>query len=500
VEKIAKLFPDVIVEKRDGNGELKKIIDFDLLRQELSDESSCTENERYNLTWPGKKTAAAAVNAPAYKTLYAVKKGSADWDNTQNIYIEGDSIDALKILQENYFNKIKCIYIDPPYNTGKTFIYNDKFKSSKNKYSRQLSMRYDYAGGISFDNSELSGKINDCWLSMMYSRLRLARNLLRDDGVIFISIDDNEIHNLRKICDEIFGAGNFLGCFVINMTPNARDYGHIGKMHEYALFYAKKISETITFMLPDSEKKFKYSDEFGGFNIHPLYNSNVAFNSVNRPNLYYPFYLLPDSKIAGDFYEISLKKSKGSIEIYPPISIKGDAQFVWRWCKEKSEINLNKEIIGYKTAGGGYRIVQKMRTAKKLIRSLILDKDITSRKGTAEIEELFGKKIFSFPKPLKLIYNFCKISLGPSDIVLDFFAGSATTAHAVMKLNAEDGKNRKYIIVQLPEKLPEDSEAYKAGYKNICEIGRERIRRAAKKIQAETGAGIDYGFRLFKII
>lgn len=339
----------------------------------------------------------------------------------------------------------------------------------------------------------------------MYPRLKLARNLLTDDGVIFISIDDNEQENLKKLCNEIFGENNFLGTFIVNSTPNARDYGHIGKMHEYVLFYSKNILKTETFLLPEIEKVFKYNDECGGFNIHPLYNSNVAFNKFNRPNLYYPFYLNPKKKINENFYEISLTKEKDSIEIFPPCSVKDNIQFVWRWGKEKASKNLNIDIIGYKTNDNEYRIVQKMRHSEKLIRSLLLKTEYSSRKGTAEVETIFNNKLFSFPKPLTLLLDFIKVGLKSNSIILDFFSGSATTAHAVMQLNAEDGGNRKYIMVQLPEVCDEKSEAYKAGYKNICEIGKERIRRAGEKIKsdetlpAENREKLDIGFKVFKL-
>ena len=334
---------------------------------------------------------------------------------------------------------------------------------------------------------------------MLYPRLRIAKDFLKDTGVIFISIDDNEQQNLRKICDEIFGAQNFLGTFVVNSTPNARDYGHMGKMHEFCLMYAKNAEVTVTNMLPDMSKTFKYKDAKGGYNIHPLYNSNEAFHKENRPNLYYPFYLYKDEPVGNGFYKIGLEPRDNSVEIYPPKSLKNGVQFVWRWGKDKSTRYMNEEIIGYETSPNEYRIVQKMRHSEKLIRSILFDTKYSSRRGTAEVESLLDGKIFSFPKPVSLISDFCRVGLGENDTVMDFFSGSATTAHAVMQLNAEDGGNRKFILVQLPEETDSKSEAYKAGYKTICDIGEERIRRAGKKIKEETGADIDYGFRCFKV-
>ncbi|HMG68606.1 MAG TPA: site-specific DNA-methyltransferase [Chitinophagaceae bacterium] len=342
---------------------------------------------------------------------------------------------------------------------------------------------------------------------MMYPRLFLAKNLLQNDGVIFVHIDDNEVHNLRLLMNEIFGEENFLGQFIINSTPNARDYGHIGKMHEYTLFYARNNALAQTNLIEDKEKHFKYIDETGGYNIHPLYNSNVAFTPLNRKNLYYPFYLNLDNKIETNFYEIGLSPFNNSVEIFPPKSVKDNVQFVWRWGKEKSLSEMNKNIIGYKTEEGEYRIVQKMRTSEKLIRSLLLEKDYSTRRGTAEAEEILGKKIFDFPKPVGLIKLFLKAGLSDGDYVLDFFSGSGTTAQAVLELNEEDGGSRKFIMVQFPEPIGMDSEAYKEGYHTIAEICRDRIRNVLKKIKTKQLASPELftnnhpapGFKSFKL-
>lgn len=490
VEKIGKLFPNCITEGKDENGQTTKFVDFDMLKQELSKVVVDGNDERYMLNWAGKKQSILTANSPINATLRPCeeesvgKDGKAGGFDSENLYIEGDNLDVLKLLRETYLNKIKMIYIDPPYNTGNDFVYNDDFATSAEEYL-QNSKSYDEEGNRMVQNLNSSGRFHSDWLSMMYPRLKLARDLLTDDGVIFISIDDNEQANLKKICDEIFGENNFIGTFIINSTPNARDYGHIGKMHEFALFYSKNILLTQTNLLPEENKVFKYNDDKGGYNIHPLYNSNETFTNVNRPNLYYPFYLYLDKPLGNNFYQIGLEKKDNSIEIYPPKSLKNNIQFVWRWGKDKALKNLNEEIVGYKVSNDEFRIVQKMRHDEKLIRSLLLDNKYSSRRGTAEVEEMFKNKSFSFPKPINLIYDFCKVATNKGDIVLDFFSGSATTAHAVMQLNAEDGGNRKFIMVQLPEKTDEKSEAYKAGYKNICEIGKERIRRAGKKIVEE---------------
>jgi type III restriction-modification system methylation subunit len=486
IEKISELFPNVIVESANG-----KTIDFDLLKQELSKEIVDGVKEKYQLTWPGKKEAIVNANTPSKNTLRPIKEKSVDFDNTKNIYIEGDNLEVLKILQESYLNKIKCIYIDPPYNTGSDFIYNDKFSKSENEELIE-SGQIDEDGNRMISNNQSNGKFHSDWLSMMFSRLKLARNLLSKDGLIFVSIDDNEQANLKKVCDEIFGEKNFIGIFCINSTPNARDYGHIGKMHEYALFYAKNIDFAKSNMIPEEDKKFTYSDEIGGFNIHPLYNSNEAFTPANRPNLYYPFYVNPNSKTKDGFYEIGLENRTGWIEVYPPKSVKNGVQFVWRWGKEeKSRANLNKEIVGYKV-DNEFKIVQKMRNSAKLIRSFLYDGGYTSRKGTTEVEEIIGSKIFSFPKPVELIKLFLKSGSNEDSIVLDFFSGSGTTAQAVMELNNEDNGNRRFILVQLPEKID------KKEFKTICDLGQERIRRVANKLKQSNSQCKDLGFRVYK--
>ncbi len=500
-KKLATMFPNAVTETVDENGEVVRAIDKDVLMQEISCKVVDGNKERYQFTWPDKKKSVLLANAPINKTLRPCREESVDFDNTENLYIEGDNLEVLKLLQETYLGKIKMIYIDPPYNTGNDFVYNDDFSMSAEDFM-EANNTYDNEGNRLVQNTESNGRFHTDWLNFIYPRLKIAKDLLADEGVIFISIDDNEVTNLKKICDEIFGSSNHCGTFIVNSTPNARDYGHIGKMHEYCLFYAKNMEYTQTNMLPDTDKKFKYSDAIGGFNIHPLYNSNEAFHKLNRPNLYYPFYLYLDEKllINGDeFFNIGLEPKENCVEIYPPKSVKNSVQFVWRWGKEKAKTYMNQEIIGYKVGSNEFRIVQKMRHSEKIIRSMLLDTKYSSRRGTAEVEEILNGKIFSFPKPAALLYDFVRVGMSEGDYILDFFSGSATTAHAVMQLNAEDGGNRKFIMVQLPEETGEKSEAYKAGYKNICEIGKERIRRAAKKIAEENPeAKFDGGFRVLK--
>ena len=504
LEALYQIAPSCFTEvKDDKTGELRHVVNFKTLRQLLGDNAVEDADEMYQFTWPGKQEARREAARPTTKTLRPVVEDSVDWDNTQNLYIEGDNLEVLKLLQKSYMGKVKMIYIDPPYNTGNDFVYDDDFAISQDDYDL-FAGNIDELGYRYRKNTDSNGRFHSDWCSMMYSRLMVARSLLTEDGVIFISIDDNEQRNLKNICDEIFGENNQIGVFIINSTPNARDYGHIGKMHEFALCYAKNILFTNTNLLPDNNKEFAYKDSISGFNIHPLYNSNEAFTNVNRPNLYYPFFVYINEPISDSFYKIGLEEKENSVKIYPPKSLKNGVQFVWRWGKEKAIKYMNSEIIAYEIKPNEYRIVQKMRHDEKLIRSLLIDTKYSSRRGTAEVENILGGKFFSFPKPLSLISDFTRVGLDHDSLILDFFSGSATTAHAVMQLNAEDGGNRKYIMVQLPEETPEDSEARKAGYNTIPEIAKERIRRAGKKIKEENKdkegiETLDTGFRVFRL-
>ena len=503
IEKIGMLFPNCITEAKDENGKLKKAINFELLKQMLS-EDVIDGDEAYEFTWVGKKAAIVEANKPISKTISTCKEERVNWNTTENLYIEGDNLKILKLLQESYLDKVKMIYIDPPYNTGHDFIYPDSFIMDNKDYNEGVGY-FDEEGNINFarENNAYAAKYHSDWCSMIYSRLVLARNLLTKDGVIFISIDDKEVANLIKICDEVFGQDNFQGLFVINASPSAIDYGCIAKMHEYTLMYSKNSLHVKCYQLTEEAKKFDYKDELGEFIIYPLYNGNVAFNPETRPNLFYPFYLNPNHMLDDNFYEIGLEPKEGWIEVWPVISKKDGIQRVWRWGKEeKSRKNLNKEIVGYKNKEGEYRIVQKYRSNKKTIRSLLLDKCFSSRRGTAEVQELFGRKVFSFPKPTDLLKQFIECGTTSDDVIMDFFSGSASSAQAIMELNAKDGEKRKYILVQLPEPCDKNSEAYKAGYSNICEIGKERIRRAGKKIKEEnplTTLDLDIGFRVLKL-
>lgn len=488
-ELLKKQFPHAV--SIDENG--KYVIDPQKLQMSLDPSKAEIKEDGYGLNWVGKKEAYHNAFTKNYKVLKPLKDDSKNWDETENILIKGDNLDALKILRQNYFESIKMIYIDPPYNTKNDgFVYNDNFTTSTEQTLEELGYDKEY---IDYIENIQGAKTHSGWLSFMYPRLLLAHDLLKDEGVIFISIDDNEVAQLRLLCDEIFGDENFIGMFIINSSPSAIDYGHIAKMHEYAFLYAKDISVTITNHIPDEDKKFRYEDEQGEFNIYPLYNGNVAFNPTTRPNLYYPFYLNPQKTLNNDFYEISLDFKDKWIEVFPVISQKDNIQRVWRWGKIKAQNGLNDEIVGYKTDNGEYRIVQKSRLTGKVIRSLLLEKEFQARRGTSELENLFKAKIFAFPKPIGLLEYFIYSGMNEQDIILDFFAGSGTTAHAIMDLNSKDNGNRKFICVQWAEETPEKSEAQKAGYETIFDITKARIDKAGEQI-----AKGDIGFRTFEIV
>lgn len=505
IEKIKALFPNCVTEAKDESGNLKLAVDFDQLRQELSDSIVEGPQERYHLNWPGKCEALLTAKAPIAKTLRPAPDESVDFENTQNLFIEGDNLDALKLLQETYLGKVKCIYIDPPYNTGNDFIYEDNFAENTEEFLKKTNQK-DEAGNRLVANRESNGRFHSDWLTMIYPRLKIAQNLLSEDGVIFISIDDNEQANLKRVCDEIFGEENCVASMTIANDPRARSYEIIATTHEYLLVYSKSSDKKMNH-ITDDDKEFDYIDEVGGFDIYELRNRNVQFNSSNRPNLLYPFYLNPNNINENGFYEISLDKNTDWIEILPEKL--QNIQTVWRWSKDKASQNLNSILFGKKT-NNGFTIIKKYRENKQQIYSVWNDKEIQTDKGTLEVKKIFdGKKVFDFPKPVSLIKRILQISTAPNDLILDFFAGSGTTAQAVMELNFEETQKaekdgllaedkpaggRKFILVQLPEKIDEKKEAYKAGYRVISDITMERVRRAGGKYK-----GVDVGFRVLKV-
>lgn len=470
IEKIAELFPNCVTESTEG-----KCIDFDLLKQELSGEIVEGTKERYRLEWPGKREAIVTANIPTTKTLRPVVEDSVDFENTENLYIEGDNLEVLKCLQESYLEKVKMIYIDPPYNTGKDFVYRDNFTQDTNEFNEDNANK-DEEGNRFLQNPETAGRYHSDWLTMMYSRLKLARNLLSDDGVVFISIDDNEIGNLRKICDEIFGEINRVGEFIWKKKQGGGNDSNILVVeHEYIIAYSKallkfKFGLDINYVLDDA--LYPFSDEKGEYGLITLDKSSIRFS---------------------ESLVFEIVDCEGNL--YYPRIIKGK-QACWRWGKKKVKEEYDKLV--FKNG----KVYTKYYRPKGIVPKSLLIGTIYGRTetGNDDIKKVFqNEKPFSYPKPVSLISHFAMIGMNKDDIILDFFSGSATTAHAVMQLNAEDGGKRKHIMVQLPEVTEEKSEAYKAGYKNICEIGKERIRRAAKKIKEETKADIDYGFRVYKL-
>lgn len=513
IEKIAALFPNCITEMLDEERSTpekkvyKRAVNFEMLKQMLSPDV-VDGDEAYEFTWVGKKAAIVEANKPIRKTLRPCVAESKNWDTTENLYIEGDNLEVLKLLQESYLGKVKMIYIDPPYNTGNDFIYADDFKMESEEWKVE-SGEWSEEGDRLFKNTDTNGRFHSDWCSMIYSRLMLARNLLTDDGVIFISIDDNEVDNLRKICDELFGNTNFIAFLTVIVKTEGRRYGGFAKTHEQVIVYGKNVEQVKLNEIEVEGKKFQFSDENGGFNVQDLRNQNArAFNSTNRPNLRYPFYVDTEDKDNNGFCKVYLKKKEGLTEVYP-ITVNG-FDSVWRWGKKEKASEHLSELAARIGTDGIIRIYQKMRKLTEEPKTVLINKEYISIKGTREIQNILGIGIFDFPKPLNLIKLFESIATSENSIILDFFSGSATTAHAVMQLNAEDGGHRKFIMVQLPEKCDEKSEAYKAGYKNICEIGKERIRRAGEKILKEQLANnnstlnspnskLDIGFRVLKL-
>ncbi len=495
IEKIGELFPNVITEVKDENGNITYAADFELLQQELSDDIVEGNKERYQLTWPGKKEAIVIANTPINKTLRPIKEDSLNWADTENLYIEGDNLEVLKLLQESYLNKVKCIYIDPPYNTGKDFIYKDNFTQDKDEYLEE-SGQIDEEGNRLFQNTEYNGRYHSDWLTMMYPRLKLARNLLSEDGVIFISIDDNEVHNLRKICDEVFGERNFANIFVWQSRTSRQNDTDISVNHEYIVAYAKNRRKENRRLKPTNINSW-YKDM--SFAYYPLPLKKERFdNPDNDPRGLWKSDPFDAPNIRPNLtYEI-INPNTGEVHLPP----KGRC---WRTEKDKfKELIADSRIVFGKDGKSGPQLksfYEEKKTFGEVESTWFQGNEKgTSTQGTKELMKLFDdNKFFDFPKPVKIINELLNISTSKNSIILDFFSGSATTAHAVMDLNAEDGGNRKYIMVQLPEPTDEKSEAYKAGYKNIAEIGKERIRRAGKKIKEETGADIDYGFRVFKV-
>lgn len=486
--KLAAMFPNAVTETINENGEVVRAIDKDVLMQEISCTVVDGNEERYQFTWPDKKKSVLLANAPINKTLRPCREESVDFDNTENLYIEGDNLEVLKLLQETYLGKIKMIYIDPPYNTGNDFVYNDDFTIESGVWSVE-SGDFDEDGNRLVKNLDSNGRFHTDWLNMIYPRLKLAKDLLSDDGAIFISIDENEVLNLRKVCDEIFGASNFLAQIITVSNPGGRDYKQIAIMHEYLLIYGKSQDTVLNEI--EKESSFDMNDANGSYELRELRNRNPKFHRGNRPNLFFPFYVNENRVDKYGCCDVSLSKSdEYTIEVCPYNSV--GVESVWRWGKAKVKANLNdntelSNVVARKKKDGGYNIYEKCRKSTSKAKSIWAETEMRNEDGTRLVRALFDKTFFDHPKPLAMLKRCLQLATTEDDIILDFFSGSSTTAHAVMQLNSEDGGNRKFIMVQLPEKTDEKSEAYKAGYKTICEIGKERIRRAGQKILKESG-------------
>ena len=480
IEKLAALFPVAVTEMRGEDGTLRKGIDFEKLRQLLSHDI-VEGGERYEFSWVGKKAAMAEAARPTTETLRPVKADSRDWDTTENLYIEGDNLAALKILQESYLGKVKMIYIDPPYNTGNDFIYADDFMRTQSEENEQMGM-FDEEQNRMFKNTDTNGHFHSDWCSMIYSRLVLARNLLTSDGIIFISIDDNEQENLRKCCDEVFGEQNFVAQLIWERAFSPKnDARFISNSHDYVLMYSKDITQFVIGRLPRTEE------------------ANARYSN-------------PDNDPRGVWMSSDISVKTYNAECDYPITapsgriIEPPAGRCWSLSKKAFLERLQDNRIWFGPEGNGVPRIKRFLTDLKhdgmAPTSIMFFKDVGhSQEGAQEVSKLLGGGFFSGPKPQRLMQRLLTLAnLDTDSIVLDFFSGSSSTAHAVMQLNAEDGGHRKFIMVQLPEPCDEKSEAYKAGYKNICEIGKERIRRAGDKIKAEhPNADLDIGFRVFRV-
>ena len=482
IEKLIALFPACVTEARGEDGKLKKAVNFELLRQMLSD-VVLEGDEAYEFTWVGKKAAIVEANRPIRKTLRPCPAESVDWDSTENLYIEGDNLEVLKLLQESYLGKVKMIYIDPPYNTGNDFIYRDDFAMSGEEYSEESGQVDEETGDRLFKNTDSNGRFHSDWCNMIYSRLMLARNLLSNDGVIFISIDDNELNDLYMICNEVFGAANFESCVAWRRRTNQPNDKSkmIAKVAEYILVYAKSSS---------------YLSESKGFYGVPL--------TSERKNEYKN----PDNDHRGPWSSNPWKAAVGRGGTKYSITTPTGITYTETWYGTRETFNalIADKRVHWTDGGNGYpRIKIYLSDAEKegqaAINFFTPDRYGSNQEGSSTLQSLMEVKgLFDNPKPTTLLNALMRLSMHDDSIVLDFFSGSATTAHAVMQLNAEDGGHRKFIMVQLPEPCDEKSEAYKAGYPNICEIGKERIRRAAKKIAEENpDKPFDGGFRVFKL-
>lgn len=483
IARIRDLFPNCVTEATNEHNQISLVIDFDQLRQELSGAIVEGAQERYQLNWPGKREALLTANAPIAKTLRPCRQESVNFDTTQNLFIEGDNLDALKLLQETYLGKVKMIYIDPPYNTGNDFIYEDDFAETTETFLKRSNQK-DEAGNHLIANKESNGRFHSDWLSMIYPRLKLARNLLRDDGVIFISIDDNEQANLKRLCDEVFGEENFLANVVWEKKYTvANDAKYFSDNHDHIIVFAKNVQFFKIGRLPRSEEM-----------------DNAYKNPDNHPKGAWKSTPLHAKSGSEKMEKFEFTFLNGVIWSPPTGTYPRFSEETLRRLDEGNEIWFGKD--GRSTPAKKTFLIE-LKNDGVVPRTILSHKDAGhNHESKEEIKNLFGENTFDTPKPTKLLKLLQIVgNIKEEDIILDFFSGSATTAHAVMQLNAEDGGKRKFIMVQLPEQCDEKSEAFKAGYKTIAEIGKERIRRAGQKIKSDnplTTQDLDIGFRVFK--
>ena len=491
-EGLKRIYPEVFEDNKINFGKLKALLSGEIIEK---------EDDRFYFNWAGKSGLYKLIQAPAYGTLKPDKDKSVDFNNTENIVIAGENLETLKLLLKPYFGKVKMIYIDPPYNTGKDFIYRDNFKEPLKDYLEKTG-QVDSEGKKLTTNTEAGGRYHSDWLNFMYPRLFLARSLLKDDGVIFISIDDHEVHHLRMIMDEIFGEENFAGNIIAITNRGGRDYGGIARTHEYILVYQKTNGAKLKEIQKEKNYKFPYYDTLGGFEVRELRNRNIRFNIDNRPNLFYAYYVDPNSRDENGFFHISLEKDERHvIEVFPKKS--QGVQTVWRWGKRKASTNLNKNLIAKQIRNGDFQIVEKYRKATKMLRSVIDDKEIVNERGTEVLKNVFnGILPYDYPKSIALIKILLEIGSDADALILDFFAGSGTTGHAVWDLNKEDGGNRKFILVQLDEEVQD--EEIKKEFPTVADICIERLKRVSEKYKKESEGKLikntqDFGFKVFRL-
>ena len=514
LDALYQIAPSCFTEAKDEKGNVRKVVDFTKLRLLLGDDTVEDAPEVYDFTWVGKRAALQEAAAPIRKTLRPCKEESVDWDTTQNLYIEGDNLEVLKLLQNSYMGKVKMIYIDPPYNTGNNLIYRNNFFQTEEEFYEDLGL-FDENDNRLFTNTKSNGRFHSDWCSMIYSRLLVSRSLLADTGIIVLTIDDSEIENVTSIMNEVFGEENHLATVVIKNNPSGRStVKGFSINHEYALFYAKSDSAILGRMKHSNEQvsRYKENDAKGAFEWENFRKNGTDSDRSDRPKQFYPIVVnknkltlrIPEIEWVENEKEYRIKDVISDSEIVLLPKTPDGIEKVWKYGVDRTRSIISEILI--KEQNGRYELYRKkyLNDEGSLPRTWWDKPDYSARdNGTRTLTNIFGPvKLFDFPKaPEAVKDSLIAGNLQKDELVLDFFSGSATTAHAVMKLNSEDGGQRRFIMVQLPEQTDKDSEAYKAGYKNICEIGKERIRRAGKKIKEEnplTTQDLDTGFRVFK--